>query len=365
MKRILMTLVVGLWLSTVSAPAYSAGPSWMGDATGSFLYNDKNATGTAALNQFRYSYHLGVWGDYDWVDYLVELGSGASVNDSRVTLLNGAGTVPVALSRAKMTMHIMDVLFIDFGRFDNPVAVDGWDFLWDNDFKTTGLGQRVEVGNFFLNAVQHFHGLSTGNADIAVGSSTGAGAAILFGGNLGYTFELSDGFSLLASGDAFKMSGNTQVGANFLMNFDNSEGYPIIMGLGGYIPIQDTDNAGTTLSGLFKLQYGDLSIDDGYMIAMSVGYWGDDSYINAAGTVTGGDSLSVFANERLTRTSGVLLPGVAAAAKATVINVGIDVWYRFHSWFKMGIEADYGTSSSTGLTNTSFMHAELVAATEF
>ena len=372
MSNRLLSLVAVLALAVMLSPsAYSkgakhkgSGPSWMGDADTTLLFNtDAGQTATSPNNiQARYAYHLGVWGDYDWLDYMVELGSNASASDPHTVFGMGPAVPGLALSRAKMTVHVMDTLFLDFGRFDNPLAVEGWNFFWDPDYKTTGWGQRVEVGNFFLNVVEHLHTTSIGSATVALGSNFGGGATILFGGNMGYTWEWTDSLTALTTLNVFDVNSNTQVGANVSLNWENKEGYPVMLGVGGYLPV-GTKGAGTTLAGLLRLQYGDLSVDDSYMLAWSLAYIGDDSFIQSSGPVAGADFPSVWANERLTRVSGALLTG--GALTSTVIDVGIDAFYRFHSWFELGLLLDYGTSSKTTLADTSFIYAELVARTKF
>lgn len=380
MKRNLLTLVAVVTLATLSShPAYSAdgSPSWFGDAQTTFLFNtDTTQTAGASPNlyQFRYGYHIGVYGDFDWLDYLVELGSAQSVNDPRVVLTPAAPAV--ALSRAKITLHVVDTLFLDFGRFDNPLAFKGWDFVWDNDYKTTGLAQRIEVGNFFANAVEHFATLSVAGAQTSVagGSHLGTSAIALLGANIGYNWEFSDGFMVLVSGEIFNIVSNTQAGLNASLNWDVREGYPFVVWVGGYLPLSNTAGTGKTLTASVKAQYGDLSMDDSYMLSVSGTYIGANSYLSPVGGIVlpanvarwgvTAAGLAIPASERLSRTAAVLLAAGSATA-GSAINVGLDAFYRFYSWFELGLEADFGFSSGTTLTDTSFIHAELVARTEF
>ena len=393
-----------LWVGLPSAFAGDGTPQVYGDIA---LRPQVRTNSGVTLNRVDLAYNVGIHGEFDWLSYNVAFNNnGGRTNDNWSQLVNtftGAAAAPslifanmpiaVRLARASFTINVLDVLFLGFGILDNPKARAWYEFRWDRDKAVYGAAQRLEIGNFFGHAVWH---AETNNAPVVGGVAPGSvisnGSYLMIAVDLGYNFELTDRFALQFEGEYIFEYDRHEVGLNVMLDIAGREGYPVLVWASGYLPVNKSAADGFfNFAGALRIQYGDLSLDETFALAVSGAVWGQGSFVNteagwagpAANPNVGGGALGPnWSNWRYTQASlmfgnlgGLVAQAVGPGAGGPalkpgsyIISLGFDAWYRFASWFHFGVEVDYAfvanTLASTGPAGQSF-YAALIGRTVF
>jgi hypothetical protein len=348
----------------------------------------------AGASQFSHdlAYMVGLKGSFDWLSYQVAMNNNGGLTNSNwaaVTTFNGgaAGAVPftrpglaVALARANFTVNVLDTLWLDFGIFDNPLTHGWYEFRWDRDKAVYGAAQRLEVGDFFADAVWHWHSTNLATTSgMAAGSILSNLSHIMIAADMGYTFDFTDTFSMMLQGEYIYQYDRHEVGGNLMFDIGMSEGYPLLIWVSGYLPINKAAlDRNWNVAGAFRIQYGDLSMDDSWMVAFNAAIWGQSSFIanqlgwkvNAAAPNSTAATVGAnWSSWRLTQANAIIAGATGGNLKGSTaaLNFGGDFWYRFASWFQLGAEVDFATLMSAVRTNntSTSLYAALIGRAVF